>query len=157
MSNPSSSLTDQAASEEPTYGSSTRTWKVSGAGHFNHKREFNFSNKGCDLPEGLEASNYTVHDTCSGAPYNHIFETQNVYSDGEVLNLKVPGVPVPPSGDSQYAISSAQIETTEDKILYASVRTKAIFSTVHGTCHGGYSSPVSEDCTDVEAKASSST
>lgn len=80
-----------------------------------------------------------------------------MYSDGEVLNLKVSGVPVPPSGDSQYAISSAQIETTEDRILYASVRTKAIFSTVHGTCHGEYSAPVSEDYIDVEAKASSST
>lgn len=105
-------------------------------GRFNHKREFNFLNKGGHLPNGLNASNYLVRDTYAGAPYNHKFETQNVYQDGELLNLKVPGVPIPPSDDPGYAISSAEIVTTEDRILYASVRTNAIFSTEHGTCHG---------------------
>ncbi|KAK5080286.1 hypothetical protein LTR70_008749 [Exophiala xenobiotica] len=120
-SSTSSTPTAPAAPGKPTYDSSTCTWEVPGAGRFNHKREFNFLNKGGHLPDGLTASNYLVQDTYAGAPYNHKFEAQNVYSDGELLNLKVPGVPIPPSDDPGYAISSAEIVTTEDKILYASI------------------------------------
>ncbi|KAK5942536.1 hypothetical protein PMZ80_005101 [Knufia obscura] len=118
---------------EPTYDPGTCTWKVHGAGYFANKKEFTFFEDG--LPDGLYASNYVVEDTYAGAPYNHVFEGQNVFSDGDFLNLKVPGVsnPRPNTG---YAISSAEIVTTENNILYASVRTNAIFSTVPGTCHG---------------------
>lgn len=121
------------ATGEPTYDPNTCTWKVPGAGYFNNKKEFTFFQQG--LPDGLYASNYIVEDSYAGAPYNHIFEQKNVFSDGNFLNLKVPGVrsPQPSTG---YAISSAEIVTTESKITSASVRTNAIFSTVPGSCHG---------------------
>lgn len=103
------------------------------AGKFKNKKEFTFIQPG--LPNGLYASTYMVYDTANGLSYNHKFETSNVYSDGEFLNLKVQGTTEPDSLPER-AISSAEIVTTENNILYASVRTKAVFSDVPGTCHG---------------------
>lgn len=128
---PTTSTSTAASSAEPTFNGCT--WNVEGAGSFKNKKVFTFFEPG--LPSGLYASNYMVYDTYNGLPYNHKFETSNVYSDGNFLNLKVQGTTNPASLPQQ-AISSAEIVTTENNILYASVRTNAIFSTVPGTCHG---------------------
>lgn len=119
------------SSGEPTFDGCS--YNIPGAGKFKNKKEFTFFQPG--LPDGLYASNYMVYDTYNGLPYNHKFETSNVYSDGDFLNLKVQGTTNPGSLPEQ-AISSAEIVTTENNILYASVRTNAIFSTIPGTCHG---------------------
>lgn len=104
-----------------------------GAGKFKNKKEFTFFQTG--LPDGLYASDYVVYDTYNGLPYNHKFETPNVYSDGDFLNLRVRGTTNPSMLQDQ-AVSCGEVVTTENNILYASVRTNAIFSDVPGTCHG---------------------
>lgn len=125
------STSTTSPSGEPTFNGCT--WNVEGAGKFRNKKVFTFYESG--LPNGLYASNYMVWDTYNGQPYNHQFDPSNVYSDGDFLNLKVQGTTAPASLPQQ-AISSAEIVTTENDILYASVRTNVIFSTVPGTCHG---------------------
>lgn len=126
-----STTTTTAASSQPTFDGCMYT--IPEAGKFKNKKEFMFFQPG--LPDGLYASDYTVYDTYSGLPYNHKFETPNVYSDGDFLNLRVQGTTNPGSLQDQ-AISCGEIVTTENNILYASVRTNAIFSDVPGTCHG---------------------
>lgn len=120
-----------AASAQPTFDGCM--YNVPEAGKFKNKKEFTFFETG--LPDGLYTSNYIVYDSYNGAPYNHKFETSNVYSDGDFLNLKVQGTTDPGSLQDQ-AISCGEVVTTENDILYASVRTNAIFSDVPGTCHG---------------------
>lgn len=125
------STTTATSSAQPTFDGCT--YNVPEAGKFKNKKKFTFFQSG--LPEGLYASNYVVYDTYNGLPYNHKFETTNVYSDGDFLNLRVQGTTNPGSLANQ-AISCGELVTTENNILYASVRTNAIFSTVPGTCHG---------------------
>lgn len=127
----STSTSATKSSDEPVYDGCT--YNVEGAGKFKNKKVFTFFQPG--LPDGLYASKYTVYDTYGNLPYNHKFETSNVYSDGDFLNLKVQGTNNPSTLPDK-AISCAEIVTTENNILYASVRTNAIFSTVPGTCHG---------------------
>lgn len=127
----STSTSTTKPSDEPSYDGCT--YNVEGAGKFKNKKVFTFFQPG--LPDGLYASKYTVYDTYGNLPYNHKFETSNVYSDGDFLNLKVQGTNNP-STLPEKAISCAEVVTTENNILYASVRTNAIFSTVPGTCHG---------------------
>ena len=120
-----------SSSGVPTYDDKKCVWIVPGAGNFKNKDEFTFFDG--QLPQGLSASNYDVKDTYNGAPYNHKFDPQNVWADGDFLNLKVPGVSNPVPGQD---ISSAEVLTTKNNILYASVRTNAIFSYEPGTCAG---------------------
>lgn len=108
-------------------------YNVEGVGRFKNKKVFTFSN---GLPDGLYPSQYIVYDQYDGAPYNHVFDSKNVLSDGDFLNLIVPGETRKPNELPNQAISSAEICTTENNILYASVRTNAIFSQIPGTCHG---------------------
>lgn len=63
-------------------------------------------------------------------PYAHNFTTSTVQVTSPYLSLLVPG------GQHSSPYISAQIETTVTNILYASVRTTALFSSVAGTCHG---------------------
>ena len=121
--------TSSSGSAQPTQNSCGQ-WVVPGTGTFANKSVFTFN--GNSLPAGLSASDYEVDDQSGGAPYNHVFQPANVAVSGGYLNLKVPGGQTP---DANTAISSAEI-TTNTKMLYGSVRTNAIFSTVPGTCHG---------------------
>lgn len=116
------------------------TWVVPGVGNFSHKAIYTFN--GSTLPEGLFKSDYPVLDSerymgegVPPIPYNHRFEPENVQIRNGSLFLRVPGRQRPRKHPNK-EISSAQIETTETKILYASVRTRARFSRVPGTCHG---------------------
>lgn len=118
-------------SNEPDYNGST--YYVDGVGDFKNKKVFTFNSD--KLPDGLQASEYTVYDSYGGAPYNHKFDPANVYCDGKFLNLRVPADPSPPAGQD-HTISCAEVVTTQNDIKYASVRMNAIFSEVPGTCHG---------------------
>jgi hypothetical protein len=116
-------------SAQPTQNSFGQ-WVVPGTGTFAKKSVFTFTGTG--LAADLSASSYQVNDQSGGAPYNHLFEPTNVAVSDGFLNLKVPGGQRP---SSEIPISSAEV-TTNVKMLYGSVRTNAIFSTVPGTCHG---------------------
>jgi Glycosyl hydrolases family 16 len=118
-----------SGSAQPTQNSCGQ-WVVPGTGTFTNKSLFTFT--GSTLPAGLSASNYEVDDQSGGAPFNHVFDPANVAISGGYLNLKVPGGQNPTSNT---AISSAEI-VTNTNILYGSVRTNAILSTVPGTCQG---------------------
>jgi hypothetical protein len=112
-------------------------WNVPGVGHFKKRAVYTF--EGGSLPDGLQASNYTV--ACrsvsggSSIPYNEIFDPVNVRLSRGFLNLTVPGGQTPTEAQN-FAVSGAEVTTVEQNILYASVRTNAIFSKVPGTCHG---------------------
>ena len=67
------------------------------------------------------------------APYKRSFKIENVYVQNGVLCLKVPGNQRPENGQG---VGCAEVETVEDRIKWASVRTIASFSDVPGTCHG---------------------
>lgn len=135
---PTSTWTEQPLLSTPATSSPEAdydgcSYNIEGVGKFKNKKVFTFYN---GLPEGLYASEYIVYDQYDGAPYNHAFQSKNVVPDGDFLNLIVPGETREPSQIPNQAISSAEIATTENTILYASVRTNAIFSQVPGTCHG---------------------
>lgn len=115
-------------------------WIVQGVGSFLNKATYTFT--GDTLPEGLQKSDYAVQgrerDLGEGRPripYNHRFDPENVQVLKGSLHLKVPGNQKPHRNHNN-EISCAQIETNETNILYGSVRTKAMFSRVPGTCHG---------------------
>jgi beta-glucanase (GH16 family) len=98
---------------------------VPGVASFTEMSEYNF--EGTTLPPGLQANAYPVND---GAPYTHVFSTSNAYLNDSFLVLRVPG------GQTQSPIQCGEVQTTAEDIRYASVRTRAIFSDVPGTCAG---------------------
>lgn len=108
-------------------------WVVANVGKFRKKAAFTFH---VDvLPDGLETSYYTVNDKhFAAAPFNRQFRLENVNVEDGVLQLTVPGGQTPLLMHNDI-IRCAEVVTTEEKILHASVRTKATFSTVPGTCH----------------------
>jgi hypothetical protein len=115
-------------------------WVVSGAGSFSTRAEYYFN--GTSLPIGLGASNYTVGGRSDAEPgsgseiqYDHNYNPVNVGVSNGFVNLKVPGGQNP-NATADGALSAAEIETDERGILYASVRTRAIFSPEPGTVHG---------------------
>lgn len=61
-------------------------------------------------------------------PYTHLFQSNNIILSPPYLTLLVPG------GQTAHPIKSAQISTSVENVLYASVRTTAILSSVPGTC-----------------------
>lgn len=138
-----------SSSAQPTQNSCGQ-WVVPGTGTFANKSVFTFT--GSSLPAGLSASNYQVDDRSGGAPYNHVFKPANVAVSGGFLNLKVPGGQTP---NANTAISSAEVVTTTN-LLYGSVRTNAIFSTVPGTCHGNFFYYSDEQEIDIEYLTNSS-
>jgi Glycosyl hydrolases family 16 len=87
--------------------------------------EYNFG--GTTLPPGLQANEYGVNDN---APFTHSFTTANAYLNDSFLHLRVPG------GQTKSPIKCAEVQTTIEDIRYASVRTRAIFTNVPGTCAG---------------------
>lgn len=101
--------------------------------------EFHFTSS--TLPAGLQAN---VHTVGINAPYNRTFTTSNVYVENGFLNLRVPG------GQTQSPIECGEVQTTFTDILHASVRTRAIFSKVPGTCAGIFFYKNDNQETDIE-------
>ena len=123
-------------------------YTIEGAGTFVKSITYTFP--GTALPSGLHASSdQLIHDQDNGAPYNHIFEAKNVLVKDGYLNIKVPGAQNPASAPNQ-AISSGEVFTSESDILYASVRTHAIFSTEPGTCQSSFFYKDDTQETDIE-------
>jgi beta-glucanase (GH16 family) len=118
-----SSTAPLASSNVPT--KSGCVWNVPGAGSFTQMSNFTFND--ATLPSGLQVSSYTVDDK---APFAHQFTTSNVFIDDSFLQLRVPG------GQTKAPLKSAEVVTTASDILYGSVRIRAIFSDVPGTCAG---------------------
>lgn len=120
---PTSNIEQRAASTCP------RT--IDGVGTFTNSAIYTFT--GSSLPAGLHISNgENVTDRNHGAPYNHVFLASNVAIGDGYLQIKVPGGQNP-GASSNYDISSGQVFTDDAGILYASVRTRAVFSKVPGT------------------------
>ncbi|OQU98030.1 hypothetical protein CLAIMM_03867 [Cladophialophora immunda] len=109
-------------------------WLVPGVGSFGNRAVYTF--EGHSVPEGLTKSNYTIRCKNSGdIPFNKRFDPANVRCSKGYLRLAVPGGQKP-SKQTGYAVSCAEVTTVEEKILYGSFRTTAIFSAEPGTCHG---------------------
>lgn len=111
-------------------------WSVDGVGIFDHRAVYTFHH---GFPEGLQKSNYTLHQRGRGSSpvvaFNPQYDPRNVHIVNGMLALTVPGRQKP-SQNSGWRLGCAQVETVADNIQYGSVRTKAIFSQVPGTCHG---------------------
>ncbi|KAJ9605490.1 hypothetical protein H2200_010147 [Cladophialophora chaetospira] len=128
------------------------SWVVPGVGRFKKRAVYTFEQ--ATLPAGLTKSNYTLKCRTAnrpqdGVPYNEIFKPKNVQLSNGFLNLIVPGGQKPTKEDN-YAISCAEVTTVEQNILYASVRTTAIFSQEPGTCHGFFFYKNDTQETDIE-------
>jgi hypothetical protein len=105
------------------------SYDVPGVGTFRNHVIYSFD--GNTLPAGL----YPNTDTVGGAHFVRTYDPNLVTVSGGYLNLKVPG------GQSSSPIRGAGINTLANNILYASVRTKAIFSTVPGTVQSRFQLP----------------
>ena len=125
------------------------TWIVRDVDTFSNKAVYTFS--GDTLPDGLYASDYTVQNRLgddgprTGTLYNHRFDPANVQLSNGFVRLIVPSGQRPNRRPDK-AISCAEIVTAETNIISASVRTRAVFSKVPGTCHGKSSNFVSSEC-----------
>ncbi|EXJ82604.1 hypothetical protein A1O3_06417 [Capronia epimyces CBS 606.96] len=123
-------------------------WVVDGVGSFDNQAIYVFDQ---DMPAGLTKSNYLCRqqgmDGLQPIPYNIRYDPINVQVSNGVLALTVPGQQNP-DRDPDTAVSCAEITTVEEKILYASVRTNAIFSQVPGTCHGLFF--YKSDCQEID-------
>lgn len=100
---------------------------VPDVGVFSHYESWDFTTLN-SLPQQLVAT--SEDNLTPGAPYHRIGDPDLVSVSGGYLNMKVPG------GQTTSPIRTAQIQTTETDILYASVRTTAILSPVQGVCNG---------------------
>ncbi|ERF69253.1 hypothetical protein EPUS_09070 [Endocarpon pusillum Z07020] len=136
-SNTSSSAAPVAKSADPSKQGCH--WLVPGVGYFTHRSKFTFD--GTTLPAGLKAN---VHTVGGNAPFNRCFTTSNVYIDNGFLILRVPG------GQTESPIECGEVQTTFTDILHASVRTRAIFSEVPGTCTGMFLYKNDNQETDIE-------
>lgn len=115
--------------EQRDGGTCPRT--IAGVGTFTNSATYTFT--GSSLPAGLHIPDgEEIKDRNNEAPYNHIFQASNVAIKDGYLQLKVPGGQNP-GASSDYAITGGEVFTEDAGILYASVRTHAIFSTVPGT------------------------
>lgn len=109
---------------------STCMYTVPNVGTFTTALSFDLSS-GTTLPSlggDIAASTYTV--AANNAPYSRRFDLTNIGYTSNTLILTVPG------GQTTGPISSAQIVTTYNDILYGSVRTVAKISPIAGTTHG---------------------
>lgn len=97
------------------------SYNAPGAGTFTHHATYSFD--GDTLPAGLRPNT----DTVGGTPFTRTYDPSLVSVSGGYLNLKVPG------GQNTSPIRGAGVNTVTGDILYASVRTEAIFSSVPGT------------------------
>lgn len=136
-----------AANALPSGDIDTRTnaagHKIKGVGTFTNHVVYSFANN--VWPQnGLWASNNeTIRDQNHGAPYNHIFLNSNVWAADGYLQIKVPGGQKPSTQTNQpitaqNSVTGGEVYTTDQGILYASVRTTALFSKVPGTVQGSF-------------------
>lgn len=128
-------LTQSAAA---TQNSKTCMYTVPGVGSFSTNLNFDLSS-GTVLPSlgsDLVASTYTVANNY--APYARRFDMTNIgYASGGLLGLMSNALTLTvPGAQTSGPISSAQLTTDYNDILYGSVRTVAKVSSVPGTTHG---------------------
>ena len=97
-----------------------------------------------NLPSGLVVSNGQPPIVTPGAPYSRVMTSSSVSIDSPYLQLVVPG------GQSQSPIRGGEVSTSFANILYASVRTRAIFSPEKGVCHGLFFYKSDSQETDIE-------
>lgn len=98
-------------------------WTVAGVGSFTQFQNITFP--GTTLPSTLQADGYPIDA-------NYGYSKSLVSVAGGYLQLKVPG------GQTTKPYQCAQVDTTVSDILYASVRTTAIFATPAGTVNGNF-------------------
>lgn len=123
------------ATSSPPAACTNNLYAVDGTGSFTNHVEYTFDSG--SLPDGLSSSDYTVNDLddpTEHATHNHAFSPANVAFDSSYLTLTVKG-PTPAGA----AVSSAEVVTTDDTILYGSFRTTAILPTVPGAVVGFFS------------------
>ena len=111
-------------------------------GRFQKHVKYSFT--GSSLPSGLFASGDLIKDTNNGAPFDHKYDASNVIVRNGFLELRVPG------GQKGPVITSAEVFTGDKNILYGSVRTKAIFSTVPGTVQSSFFYKTDNQEADIE-------
>ncbi|KAM0801442.1 concanavalin A-like lectin/glucanase domain-containing protein [Usnea florida] len=126
---PSASAPSQSSSPPPSTSSAGTSptkegcvWVVDGSGSFTQSLTIDFS-VSTTLPSTLSVSTDSIPST----PDTQLYTTGNVVVQDGTLQLKVPG------GQTASPILGAEVYTSEDDILYASVRTFMQVSTVAGT------------------------
>ncbi|KAI9708175.1 MAG: hypothetical protein M1820_004129 [Bogoriella megaspora] len=110
-----------------SHGSGSACTTVPGVGFFTEHSFFEFTSS--SLPSALVPSGGDPYGDPS-EPYTQQMVKEDVTISPPYLQLTVPG------GQKASPIKGAEIATSFSDILYASVRTRAIFSSVPGTCHG---------------------
>ncbi|KAH0435484.1 hypothetical protein CcaCcLH18_04876 [Colletotrichum camelliae] len=122
-------------SPKPTFVDNS--YVINDDARFAYNLFFNFTGA-TKLPDGLYTSVYTVGEG------THQYTTGNVNVAGGYLQLKVPG------SQKSMPYTGGEIATTEDRILYASVRTVAILSEPAGVCNGMFLYHNDTQETDIE-------
>lgn len=118
-------------------------YSVDGVGTFTNHVTYTFTD-GTWPVDGLRASDQEgIRDQNHGAPYNHIFLSSNVFVADGYLQIEVPGGQTPSTAQNnpitaQNSVTAGEVYTTDANILYASVRTTALFSTIPGTVQGTF-------------------
>ncbi|TKX24932.1 putative glycosyl hydrolases family 16 protein [Elsinoe australis] len=103
------------------------TYTIDGLGSFTQALNIDFT-KLKAVPKTLTVSTNTI--AAGTAPFARQFMTKNVAVTNGCAALTVPG------GQVADPIKSAELQTTAKDILYGSVRTVAMASSVQGTTHG---------------------
>ena len=103
-------------------------WIIPNAGTFTHSLAVDFTKLSAFPSTGLEIS--TVNIAAGPSPYSQQYVPANVAVANGALHLTVPG------NQASGPILGAQIVSSDQDILYGSVRTTAQVSNVAGTVHG---------------------
>lgn len=126
-----SPLSPRVPQSEPVLSTGS-CFSVPETGTFAQHALYDFSTAS-SLPSGLKANDWPIPDP--RAPCDQQLSASNVYVQDGMLNLLVPGGQGScTEGSSRKSISVAEVQTRNEDILYASVRTMAKFSPVQGTC-----------------------
>ena len=120
-------LTLQALSMPLQRRDDSEIYEIPGVGTFNTLLSVDFRETNA-LPDDMRIDTYTV--AAGYQPYARQFMTENIVFNGDSMSMFVPG------GQDSTPISSAQISTVYNDVLYGSVRTVAKASTSAGTVHG---------------------
>nr|POE47831.1 hypothetical protein CFP56_01160 [Quercus suber] len=111
-------------------------YDADGVGSFTEFRTYSFDGSIDNFSgqDNLFMSDYSQDDMSDSAlaTHNHNYDPANVYVDAPYVYLRVRGQDTSDASN----ISCAEMTTDESQILYASVRTTAIFSSEPGTVHG---------------------
>lgn len=118
-------------------------WTVDGSGSFTHTLTVDFSVLNALPSNTLAYSNDSIPSTTSTS-YSQHYTSDNVAVKDGALQLKVPG------GQTTSPILGAEVYTTEESILYASVRTMMQISSVSGTVSSPFFYKVDSQEVDIE-------